>query len=229
MAGSAIGTDSPVDPKNAPWEEFNPARGRFEPFPKGFVACMLVEEEKVSSVPPSPRRTASFDPETFAAFGGTMMMQRSASSLVAEVEPSVVADARRAAMAGVLHAKLPAFDLDVNGRPPPSFSSYRVLPELVPSCEAFATGVLGLPPATTTDQDQAPPTTTLRWCPVGLPHVPLADLTQLIPLPTDGDGNCLLHAVSLGMWGLHAARPPMSARSGDGGGAGKMPAIFLFF
>ena len=28
-------------------------------------------------------------------------------------------------------------------------------------------------------------------------------LTRLIPLKTQGDGNCLLHAVSLGMWGVH--------------------------
>ena len=26
---------------------------------------------------------------------------------------------------------------------------------------------------------------------------------RLVPLATSGDGNCLLHAASLGMWGFH--------------------------
>lgn len=37
------------------------------------------------------------------------------------------------------------------------------------------------------------------------------DLPPLTPLATAGDGNCLLHAASLGMWGAHDRNLTMRA------------------
>jgi hypothetical protein len=45
----------------------------------------------------------------------------------------------------------------------------------------------------------------------------------MLPVPTRGDGDCLLHALSIGMWGLHLEQHPagqLVVGGGNGGGGG---------
>mmetsp|Transcript_28549 Transcript_28549/g.63739 ORF Transcript_28549/g.63739 Transcript_28549/m.63739 type:complete len:597 (-) Transcript_28549:108-1898(-) len=174
-------------------------------------------------------------------------LARSATQVVDSVTPEVVHSARLAAFKdfasaqdvgkGFFPGMLPGEDPTGQGHPPASWSTYRLPEARIAECREYAASSLGrgglaLVPAVSAETGEtsgAP--SPLRWWPPSLgPADPKASAgsaaasltarTERYLLVTEGDGDCLLHSLSLGMWGMHARlRTPAKHAAAAGGGA----------